>query len=163
MRKLFTALAAAIVLAVPAASSAASTSPPPRLFGACQIGGTGITYSGTLIRTIINTPSGPLNNILGGENFVIDCQPLSGSVTIQLQVRLGSTWYDRANPARFDFPTKVRGFGLSVGPYLCQGLKTSWRLAIFSSGVAGDGTPWPPTTSWDPAIGGSSGKYFNCG
>ena len=160
MRRL---LAAAGALALVGIATPALATPTPNTAIAQCGPGTGITFKGSLIRTVKSTPGGPANEISGQELFVISCQPISGSVTIQLQFRSGNTWVNAGDHARFNFPTTDRGFGLAVGPYYCQGTKTSWRIAIFSSGVTGVGTPWGPSTDFDPLIGGSSGKYFNCG
>lgn len=161
------AAVAAVTLGVAVPASASVTAPRAGSFANCPPG-TGVNYGfNSYIRRIIeNTPSGPLNNIEAYEDFRIVCQPISGSVTIELQYRSGvlnPIWYEQGDPARFNFPTMHAGFTLAVGPTLCQGRKTSWRLAIFSSGIAGDGSKWGPTTSWDPRLGGSSGTYFNCG
>src|SRR5580692_6787730 len=79
------AIAVPVALMPDIAGATPASTPQPLIFTGCGLGDAGITYKGTLIRVNQPSPDGPLGAVLGGENFVIDCQPLSGSVTIQLQ------------------------------------------------------------------------------
>lgn len=146
---------AAMLTTAPAASAAVA-------HPAASCGDIGITYGWTgasgMLMIVKNEPGGPLSFMTGAVNFTVQCAPLNGSITLELEkkFRTGLTTYwaqQGDSVSRNLTPPLPRGFSLTVPQTLCIG-RSTWRMLMTWKGTAADGT-YQEGSAYIPSSGGT--------
>lgn len=166
IRRALIGLAAAaglLFVAIPAAD--ASVIGGTGVGGGCAEDQYNVTYGNPQLRMgTSQLPGGPASNIQGQYDFVTYCQPISGTVYLDLQlktiVNFHVVWQPMDEVTRDLGQTLPRGWQLTNNKVFCSGRHT-YRTVLTWDGVghAGNAGSSPPGGIQYPSGGG---QIFNC-